>query len=61
MERASAARISLVENGLNENRIRRIVAYGYSEPLNPENPLDPKNRRINIVILDESLTENVLN
>ena len=52
MERASAARKSLVKNGVHEKRFIRIVAYGASEPANPKNLMDPINRRINIIIMN---------
>ena len=50
MERASAARLQLVNNGVDQNRIIKIIAYGFSEPINKEDYFDPKNRRINIII-----------
>jgi chemotaxis protein MotB len=51
MDRASAARIILVKNGVSEKRFLRIVSYGSSEPLNHKNLLDPINRRVNIIIM----------
>ena len=50
MERASTARLQLVKNGVDETRINRIIAYGFSEPLNEDDFFDPRNRRINIII-----------
>ena len=50
MERASAARLQLVNNGVDQNRIIKIIAYGFSEPINKEDYFDPRNRRINIII-----------
>ena len=61
MERASAARIQLFKNGVDQNRLVRIVGYGSAEPMNPDNALDPKNRRINIIVLNPKDDENEVN
>ncbi|MZG31445.1 MAG: OmpA family protein [Nitrospinae bacterium] len=53
MERASAARFHLMKNGVDSKRLKRIVAYGHSEPINPEDHYDPRNRRINIILLND--------
>ena len=59
MERASTARLELVNNGVDENRLSRIVAYGFSEPINQDDFFDPRNRRINIIIQNtDSLKKN---
>lgn len=55
MDRASAARIILVKNGVNEKRFLRIVSYGSSEPLNHKNLLDPINRRVDVIIMSPPL------
>ena len=52
MERASAARLQLVNNGVDQERISRIVSYGFSQPVNKDDYFDPRNRRINIIILN---------
>jgi len=53
MERASTARIHLMKNGVEGNRIKRIVAYGHAEPMNRDNLFDPRNRRINIILSNQ--------
>ena len=50
MERASAARLQLVNNGVDQDRIIKIISYGFSEPINKDDYFDPRNRRINIII-----------
>lgn len=55
MDRASAARIILVKNGVSEKRFLRIVSYGSSEPLNHKNLLDPINRRVDVIIMSPPL------
>lgn len=58
MDRASAARIILVKNGVNDKRFLRIVSYGSSEPLDHKNLFNPINRRINVIILNPPLHPN---
>jgi len=54
MDRASAARYELIKNGVLPNRIKRVVAYGPSEPLINDDYGNPKNRRINIIVMNEN-------
>jgi chemotaxis protein MotB len=54
MDRASAARYELIKNGVLPNRIKRVVAYGPSEPLIKDDYVNPKNRRINIIVMNEN-------
>jgi len=49
-ERASSARKELERMGLNPNRLLRVAGYAATEPLLKENPLDPRNRRISILL-----------
>lgn len=49
--RASAARQEMERDGLNPDRIARVSGYAATQPLFPENPNDPRNRRISITIL----------
>jgi len=50
-ERASMARRELENNGLNPDRLSRVAGYAASDPLIKENPNDPRNRRISIILL----------
>lgn len=50
-ERASIARRELEKNGLNPDRLSRVAGYAASDPLIKENPNDPRNRRISIILL----------
>jgi chemotaxis protein MotB len=52
-DRASAARRALEEKGINSSRIARVVGYADQELLVPENPEDPRNRRISVIIINE--------
>ncbi len=50
-ERASSARRELEANGIDTTRIARVVGYADTEPLFAEDPADPRNRRISLVVL----------
>jgi chemotaxis protein MotB len=50
--RASAARKELEENGVDASRIARVVGYADTELLMPLDSLDPRNRRISIIVLN---------
>jgi len=51
-ERANAARRALVEGGLQEDRISRVVGLAASVPFDRNDPRSPVNRRISIVVLN---------
>lgn len=50
-ERASAARKELEAYGLNPDRLSRVAGYAATAPLVRDNPSDPRNRRISILLL----------
>ncbi len=52
-DRANSSRRVLTEAGVRPNRIYQVSGKASSEPLNPDNPLDPANRRITITLLRE--------
>ena len=49
--RASAARNELEKNGINTDKISRVVGYADTELLFKDNPTDPRNRRISLILL----------
>ncbi|PKN72870.1 MAG: chemotaxis protein [Deltaproteobacteria bacterium HGW-Deltaproteobacteria-10] len=51
--RASSARKEIEANGVDTARIARVVGYADAELLIPLDPLDQRNRRISIIILNE--------
>jgi chemotaxis protein MotB len=51
-ERASAARLELEKAGLPPERLVRVAGFAATEPLVRENPLDPRNRRISILVFN---------
>jgi chemotaxis protein MotB len=50
--RAEATRQALMRDGISEDRFRRIEGVADKELLIPDNPQDPRNRRISITLLD---------
>ena len=50
-DRANASRRVLLEFGVPFERIARVVGMAATEPLVPDNPIHPSNRRISIVLL----------
>ena len=57
-ERASAARRELVANGLKAERVERVSGFAATDPLIKEDPADPRNRRISIIL---KITEDDVN
>ena len=54
-DRANASRRGLIESGLDASRVAYVTGKADKEPLIPENPALPSNRRISIVLLREAL------
>lgn len=53
-QRANAARRVLIEEGLSKSKIMRISGYASTVLLNPQNPFDPRNRRITILVMNKN-------
>lgn len=53
--RASAARRELERNDIESSKIARVVGYADQELLVKEDPKDPRNRRISIILLNEKV------
>lgn len=51
--RASSARRELEKNGVEPEKIARVVGYADTMPLIKEDPKDPRNRRISIILMFE--------
>jgi len=49
-ERASSARKALESAGLDPKRISRVAGYADTDPFIRDNPRDPRNRRISIIL-----------
>jgi chemotaxis protein MotB len=50
-ERAEATRLLVEKNGVKATRFARIEGVADTAPYNPNDPLDPRNRRISITVL----------
>ena len=57
--RANAARRELVAGGLEAGKMVRVLGLADTEHLVPEDPLDPANRRISIVVLNRAAEEAI--
>ena len=53
-DRANSSRRMLLEAGLPTERINRVIGKAEQEPLFADNPNDPRNRRISIVLLRDN-------
>lgn len=54
MERANVSRRFMIENEFQKERVAWVVGKADREPLVPEDPNDPSNRRISIMLLKRS-------
>jgi chemotaxis protein MotB len=59
-DRANAARRSLIEGGLEEQKIARVVGLASSTLFDRENPYNPINRRISIIVMTKSAEATAL-
>ena len=57
MDRASAARVALLSNGVLSPRFRRVIAYAGTEPLIADDYFNPNNRRISIILLTDDIAD----
>ena len=60
-ERANAARRLLVAGGLAESRLMRVIGLSSAVLLDPENDLNPINRRISIIVLNKRAEDAAMN
>lgn len=59
-DRANVARFELTNGGLAEAKVLRIVGLASSIPYNQQNPNDPMNRRISIIVMNKKTENQVL-
>ena len=60
-ERANAARRALVAGGLEESRLMRVIGLSSAVLLDPDDALNPINRRISIILLSKRAEEAAAN
>jgi chemotaxis protein MotB len=51
-DRANASRREMVAGGLTEERVLRVLGLASSQPFNRQDPVDPQNRRISIIVMN---------
>jgi chemotaxis protein MotB len=56
-DRANASRRELIAGGLPEDRVLRVQGLASSMLLNPDDPMDPVNRRISIIVMNRDAEE----
>ena len=57
-DRANASRRTLNEFGVDDSRIAQVVGMADRDPIEPNDPMAPANRRISIVLLSQSKADN---
>ncbi len=59
-DRANASRRELIAGGMDEKKILRVVGVGASVMLNADDPNDPVNRRISIIVMNKATETKVV-
>ncbi len=59
-DRANASRRELVAGGMNEEKLMRVVGLSSATLLDKENPFNPTNRRISLIIMNKQAEEDLL-
>ncbi len=59
VDRANASRRELIAGGMREDKIYRVVGLASSAPFNAEDPKDPANRRITIIVMNKDAEERL--
>jgi chemotaxis protein MotB len=58
-DRANASRRELIAGGMDEAKILRVVGLSSAVPFDLNNPLNPINRRINIIVLNKKTEDEI--
>ncbi len=58
--RANAARRELVTGGMSDEKTFRVVGLGSAAPLDKDNPVNPINRRISIIVMNKETEASLL-
>ncbi|MGB2832359.1 MAG: flagellar motor protein MotB [Methylotenera sp.] len=59
-DRANASRRELVAGGMDETKILRVVGLASASLFDKENPFNPTNRRISIIVMNKQAEENAM-
>lgn len=58
-DRANAARRELIKGGVDPNKVAQVVGLADTIPYDKENPYNPRNRRISIIVLTKEAERNL--
>ncbi len=58
-DRANATRRELLAGGMNDDKIVRVVGLASAVPFNRNDPLDPSNRRISLIVMNKQAEEAI--
>jgi chemotaxis protein MotB len=58
-DRANSSRRELVLSGMDESKVLRVVGLSSAIPFNKQDPNDPINRRISIIVLNKQTEESI--
>jgi chemotaxis protein MotB len=59
-DRANASRRELIAGGMDETKLLRVVGLSSAALFDKENPFNPSNRRINIIVMNKEAEENAI-
>lgn len=59
-DRANASRRELIAGGMDETKLMRVVGLGSAIMMDKENPFNPINRRISLIVMNKETEEEIL-
>jgi chemotaxis protein MotB len=59
-DRANASRRELIAGGMDETKLLRVVGMGSAIMMDKENPFNPINRRISLIVMNKEAEEDLL-
>jgi chemotaxis protein MotB len=59
-DRANASRRELVKGGMKDEKVLRVVGLASAAPLDRQDPFDPINRRISIIVMNKRTEEAIM-
>jgi chemotaxis protein MotB len=60
-DRANASRRELISGGMSQDRVLRVIGLADTNPFNPDDAFDPRNRRISILVLNRRSERQLMN
>jgi len=59
-DRANASRRELIAGGMDESKVLRVIGLASAIPFDKENPMNPTNRRISIIVMNKKTEDAVV-